>query len=146
MNVERYDIAVCGSGVWRRRDSFRAATAQCEPLVAGGSMVAAVATTLGRFAITVLIFVVVAMSHGLAVLWTLGGFVLARATAVRIGKGGGMNAIAAAVADFVFPGSGADHGAGGGDLGNYGRDDDGFRIWPRGGSPCTPAAARHCWK
>jgi hypothetical protein len=30
------------------------------------------------------IFVVVAMSHGLAVLWTLGGFVLARVAAVRI--------------------------------------------------------------
>ena len=35
-----------------------------------------------------------------------------------------MNAIAVAVADFVFPGSGADHGAGGGDLGNHGGDDD----------------------
>jgi hypothetical protein len=53
-------------------------------LAAGGSVPGAVATALGRFALTVLIFVVVAMSHGLAVLWTLGGFVLARIAAVRI--------------------------------------------------------------
>jgi hypothetical protein len=50
----------------------------------GGSIAVALATALGRFALTVLIFVVVAMSHGLAVLWTLGGFVLARVAAVRI--------------------------------------------------------------
>ncbi|MGO9062642.1 MAG: ATP synthase subunit I [Candidatus Binataceae bacterium] len=57
-------------------------------LVSGGSIAATVAATLGRVAITVLIFVVVAMSHGLAVLWTLGGFMLARATAVRFVKAG----------------------------------------------------------
>jgi len=53
-------------------------------LVAGGSVPGALATALGRFALTVLIFVVVAMSHGLAVLWMLGGFMLARIAAVRI--------------------------------------------------------------
>jgi N-ATPase, AtpR subunit len=53
-------------------------------LVAGGSVPGAVATALGRFALTVVIFVAIAMSHGLAVLWTLGGFVLARFAAVRI--------------------------------------------------------------
>jgi hypothetical protein len=55
-------------------------------LVSGGSITSAAAAILGRFAITVLIFVGVAMSHGLAVLWTLGGFMLARATAVRFVK------------------------------------------------------------
>jgi len=55
-------------------------------LVAGGSIAGTVAATLGRLAITVLIFVVIAMSHGLAVLWTLGGFMLARATVVRLVK------------------------------------------------------------
>jgi hypothetical protein len=53
-------------------------------IIIGGSIAVALATALGRFALTVLIFVVVAMSHGLAVLWTLGGFVLARVAAVRI--------------------------------------------------------------
>jgi N-ATPase, AtpR subunit len=53
-------------------------------LAAGGSVPGAVVTALGRFALTVLILVVVAISHGLAVLWTLAGFVLARSVAVRI--------------------------------------------------------------
>lgn len=55
-------------------------------LAGGGSIAGTVASTLGRFALTVLIFVVVAMSHGVAVLWTLGGFMLARSTAVRLVK------------------------------------------------------------
>jgi F1F0 ATPase subunit 2 len=53
-------------------------------MIRGGSIAVALATALGRFALTVLIFVVVAMSHGLVLLWTLGGFVLARIAAVRI--------------------------------------------------------------
>lgn len=57
-------------------------------LVAGESVPRAVATALGRFVLTVLLFVVVAMSHGLAVLWTLAGFMLARTAAVRIIRAG----------------------------------------------------------
>lgn len=53
-------------------------------MIAGGSVTRTLATALGRFALTVLIFVVVAMFAGLAALWTLGGFVLARIAAVRI--------------------------------------------------------------
>lgn len=55
-----------------------------ESLVSGSSPVAAIAATLLRFVLTVAIFVWAAMAHGLVVLWVLGGFVLARLTAVRI--------------------------------------------------------------
>jgi hypothetical protein len=53
-------------------------------LVAGGSPLRAGAAILGRFALTVAIFLWAAMSHGAAVLWMLGGFVLARSAAVRL--------------------------------------------------------------
>lgn len=53
-------------------------------IVAGGSPLGAVAAVLARFAATVTIFVLVAIFHGLAVLWMLAGFVAARVAAVRI--------------------------------------------------------------
>jgi hypothetical protein len=53
-------------------------------LVAGGSPLRAGAAILGRCALTVAIFLWAAMSHGVAVLWMLGGFVLARSAAVRL--------------------------------------------------------------
>jgi hypothetical protein len=53
-------------------------------LVAGGSPLRAAAAILGRFALTVVIFLFAAMSHGVAVLWMLGGFVAARSAAVRL--------------------------------------------------------------
>lgn len=53
-------------------------------LVAGGSPAGAVAATLLRFALTVVIFLWAAMAHGQIVLWLLGGFVLARSAAVRL--------------------------------------------------------------
>ena len=87
MNAKRYDIAVCGSGVWRRRDSFRDATAQCQPAGCGRFDCRRNRDHLGPPRYYGAIFVVVAMSHGLAVLWTLGGFMLARsATVVRLVK------------------------------------------------------------
>jgi hypothetical protein len=53
-------------------------------LVAGGSPLGAAAAILGRFVLTVAIFLWAAISHGVAVLWMLGGFVLARSAAVRL--------------------------------------------------------------
>jgi len=56
-------------------------------IVAGGSPLIAVAIVLGRFALTAGIFVFAAILHGLAVVWMLAGFVLARTAAVRIVEG-----------------------------------------------------------
>lgn len=53
-------------------------------IATGGSPLIAVAATLGRFALTVGIFVFAAMLHGVAVVWVLAGFVAARTAAVRI--------------------------------------------------------------
>jgi N-ATPase, AtpR subunit len=53
-------------------------------LADGGSARRAIAAGLGRLALTVAIFVWAAVFHGLGVLWMLGGFMLARAAAVRI--------------------------------------------------------------
>ena len=57
-------------------------------LVAGGPPARAVGAVLLRFALTVGIFLWAAVAHGLAVLWVLGGFVLARLAAVRIVQAG----------------------------------------------------------
>ncbi len=54
-------------------------------IVAGRSALAAVAATLGRFALTVAIFALVAIFYGPAVVWMLAGFVGARFAAVRAG-------------------------------------------------------------
>ncbi len=54
-------------------------------IVAGGPALAAVLTTLGRFALTAAIFALTAIFYGSAVLWLLAGFILARAAALRMG-------------------------------------------------------------
>lgn len=56
-------------------------------IAAGDSPLAAIAATLERFALTAGIFVFAAMLHGVAIVWMLAGFVLARTAAVRIVEG-----------------------------------------------------------
>ncbi len=55
-------------------------------IVAGNSAPAAAAIALGRFALTITAFAVVAIFYGPAVVWTLAGFVGARVLAVRTGN------------------------------------------------------------
>jgi hypothetical protein len=57
-------------------------------IVAGGSPLGAVASALGRFLLTVLVFALAAIFYGFAVVWMLAGFVVARAAAVRIVRAG----------------------------------------------------------
>ncbi len=55
-------------------------------IVAGTSALAAAAIALGRFALTITLFALVAIFYGPAVLWALAGFVGARVAIVRTGN------------------------------------------------------------
>ncbi len=55
-------------------------------IIGGNSALAASAIALGRFALTVVTFALVAIFYGPAVLWALAGFVGARVAMVRTGN------------------------------------------------------------
>jgi hypothetical protein len=56
-------------------------------IITGGSPLITVAAVLGRFTVTAGIFVLAAIFYGLAIVWMLTGFIVARTAAVRIAEG-----------------------------------------------------------